>query len=179
MSDEKTEYPPLRQEVPDDEIVPLNTELVKQDRKNRDLAAVAMRVEGANYSTIAKMLDFPTPVAAREAVERALANSVGDDDLGQMREIESRRLEKVLRAVMKRATNDKDPEQLNAAKVTLMVIDRHIKLRGLDTPTPMVVYNPSTIEMQEWIEQMSQQIRQPTPQEAEIVDGVVVYSDES
>lgn len=171
-------YPPLTQDIPPDEIVPLNPHLALKDRKNRGIAAVALRVEGANYSQIAQVLEYPSSVAAREAVERTLANSVGDDDREIMRSIESRRLEKVLRAVMRRAVNEDDPEQLNAAKVALMFIDRHIKLQGLDAPQVMAVYSPSATEMQEWLEQASRQIRPTTPQEAELVDGEIVYTDE-
>lgn len=175
---EKTKYPPLTRDIPEDEIVPLNPELAERDRKNRGLAAVAMRVNGANYSQIAATLEYPSAVAARESVERTLASSVGDDDREMMRAIESRRLEKVLRSMMKRATDEEDPEQLSAAKVALMFIDRHIKLQGLDAPQVMAVYSPSAVEMQEWLEQASRQIRPTTPQEAQVVDGEVVYTDD-
>lgn len=178
MSESEKDYKPLNADIPPDEIVPLNTDLVEKDRANRATAAVAMRVSGANYSTIAKMLEYPSPVAAREAVERDLASSVGDNDREIMRAISSRRIEKVMRAMMKRATDEEDPEQINAAKVTLMYIDRHIRLYGQDAPQQMTVYTPSGIEMQAWIEEAARNLREATPREAELIDGEIVYADE-
>lgn len=170
MSEEK-DYPPLNKDVPPDEVVPLNNDLLAKDRHNRMASAVALRIQGANYSEIARLLEYPSAVDARQAVERTLAETVGDDDREMMRAVESRRIERLFRSTFKRAINEKDPEQLSATKVALMLIDRHIKLRGLDAPQQMVVHNPSAIEMQKWIEEASKQIRPAMPEEVDIIEG--------
>jgi len=165
------------EEIKDDDIVPLDIDEIKKDRKNRGLAAVALRVDGANYSQIARILGYSNATTAARAVERVLAESAGEEEREQMRMVSGRRLEKVLRATMKRATDENDPEQLKAAQVTLMVIDRHIRLYGQDAPSMSVVYNPSAKEIESWIAEASKHVREVTPEEADYIEGEVVYED--
>src|SRR5690606_27948279 len=66
------------EEIKDDDIVPLDIDEIKKDRKNRGLAAVALRVDGANYSQIARILGYSNATTAARAGERVLAESAGE-----------------------------------------------------------------------------------------------------
>lgn len=147
---------------------------LSKDRISRQESAVALRVAGANYSEIARTLGYRNATEARRGVEEALARSVGDEDREQMRFLEGRRIERILRSIFPRATNEDDPEQLAAARVALMLIDRHSKLYGLDAPTQVEVYNPSQIEIQAWLSKTVDHIKSVSPAEADVIEGFVL-----
>lgn len=143
------------------------------DRPQRQEAAVALRIAGATYSDIARTLNYSSVTHARQAVERALAQSVGDDDRDQMRFIEGRRLERLLRGLWAKATDEDSDEQLSAARTALAVIDRHAKLYGLDAPVVHAVYSPTQTEMEQWLAGIASQVRQGQPDEYDIIAGEI------
>lgn len=162
-----------------------NADLEEPDRVSRQEAAVALRMEGAPYSEIATTLGYSSASQARQAVERslaALANSPEDRD--HLRFLEARRLERILRGIWRKATSetltDEDgherpnEEHLAAARTALAVIDRHSRLYGLDAPQEMVIYNPTQIELQKWVEQVAANVRSAGPQEVDIISGEVI-----
>ena len=151
----------------------LNDNLEAKDRPSRQEAAVALRIAGATYSEIARTLAYSSPTHARQGVERALANSVGEDDREQMRFIEGRRLERLLRGLWKKATDEEGDEQLAAARTALAVIDRHAKLYGLDAPTVHAVYSPTQTEMEQWLAGVAEQVREGQPDEYDIIAGEI------
>jgi hypothetical protein len=151
----------------------LNDDLNDKDRASRQEAAVALRIAGATYSEIARTLSYSSVTRAREAVERALAQSVGDDDRDRMRFIEGRRLERLLRGLWKKATDEEDDEQLSAARTALAVIDRHAKLYGLDAPVVHAVYSPTQTEMEQWLHGIAEQVREGQPDEYDIIAGEI------
>lgn len=155
----------------------LNPDLDAPDRKSRVEAAIGLKVAGANYSDIAEVLNYSSVEQARSAVERGLAATASEDDRKVQREIASRRLERLLRAIWKKATDEDSPEQLSAARTALALVDRHIRLWGADAPTEMVIYSPAKGEMEAWIESMVKRVRQGLPEEADIVDADVVEDD--
>lgn len=160
-------------EVSESELDSLNTSLETKDRTNRQEAAVALRIAGATYADIARTLGYTSVTHAREAVERALAQSVGDDDREKMRFIEGRRLERLLRGLWGKATNEEHEEQLAAARTALAVIDRHAKLYGLDAPTVHAVYSPTQTEMEQWLAGIAERVREGQPDEYDIIAGEI------
>lgn len=150
-----------------------NTDLVARDRSHRQEAAVAMRIAGAHYSEIARALEYPNASQARTAVERALATSVGVEGKEQLRFIEARRLERLLRSLWAKATDDKDESHLAYARTALAVIDRHARLYGLDAPQEMVVYTPAASEIEAWVAKMARQVHGEMPEEYDIITGYV------
>lgn len=160
-------------EVTEQELEHLNGSLETKDRANRQEAAVALRIAGATYSEIARTLQYTSVSHAREAVERALAQAVGDDDRERMRFIEGRRLERLLRGLWSKATDESSDEQLAAARTALAVIDRHAKLYGLDAPTVHAVYSPTATEMELWLSHIAEQVREGQPEEYDIIAGEI------
>lgn len=167
---------PVSQEVV--EAGKMNADLQESDRQSRQGAAIGLRIAGASYSEIARTLEYSSAAKAREAVERGLAALGGEDDREQLRFIEARRLERILRGLWKKATDDEHGEHLAAARTALAVIDRHAKLYGLDAPTEMVVYNPTQTEIDAWLAQQAQQLRGATPDEVDIISGEVISGGE-
>jgi hypothetical protein len=159
--------------VTEKELDTLNGDLDEKDRPSRQEAAVALRIAGATYSEIARTLAYSSPTHARQGVERALANSVGEDDREQMRFIEGRRLERLLRGLWKKATDEEGEEQLAAARTALAVIDRHAKLYGLDAPTVHAIYSPTQTEMEQWLAGVAEQVRADQPDEYDIIQGEI------
>jgi hypothetical protein len=146
-------------------------EIATKDRPSRQDMAVALRIWGANYTEIAKQCGYTSAKMARLAVERGLAASVGEDDREQRRHLEARRLERLLRAVMPRATNEDDPEQVSYVRASLAIIDRHARLYGLDAPQEVVLYNPTERELESWLESKTALMQQDLPEEADIIEG--------
>jgi hypothetical protein len=151
----------------DEELVPH----VPRQPKARAEAAVALKIAGATYTDIAKTLDYSSASIARQAVERSLAATAGTEDRAKMRLLESKRLERLLRSVWKRATDPADAEHLSYVRAALALIDRHSRLHGLDAPQQMVVYSPAQSEIEAWVAGMSRQVVAGMPLEADIIEG--------
>lgn len=166
------------EEVPEEELGDLNKDLAQRRQMTRQDSAVALRIAGAPYSEIARTLEYSSATQARIAVERALANTVGNESREQLRFLEARRLERLLRGLWKKATDPAQEEHLAAARTALAVIDRHSKLYGLDAPTEMVVYTPAASELEAWVSRMAQQVRGELPEEADIIGEVLEVRDE-
>lgn len=163
---------------PDDDPTEANKDLTAKDRNSRQEAAVAMRIAGATYSEIARMLDYSSGTHARQAVERSLASTAGTQDRDQLRYVEARRLERLLRSLWRKATDDTCDEHLAAVRTAVAVIDRHAKLYGLDAPQEMVVYTPAASEIEAWVATMAKQVRGELPEEADIITGEYQIVDE-
>jgi transposase-like protein len=115
-------------------------------------AATALRLAGASYAEVAEALGLVDAVEARNIVERDLATRSGDEPArNALRAEEEARILRLLRSVWRKATNENDPEHLVAARVALAMVDRHAKLMGLDMPTEVVVYTPTTSEIDAWV----------------------------
>lgn len=154
-----------------------NSDLSLRDRATRCEAAVALRIEGAPYSEIARTLGYASPALARQAVERSLATTVGSEAREQLRFVEGRRLERLLRSLWGKATDETSEEHLAAIRTAVAIIDRHARLYGLDAPTEMVVYTPAASEIEAWVARMAAQVRGELPQEADIIGQTVAIED--
>ena len=159
--------------VPETELARLNADLDKGST-NRAEAAVAMRIAGAAYSEIARTLDFTSAHQARMSVEATLAATAGGNDREQLRFVEARRLERLLRSLWRKALDENHDEHLAAIRTALAVIDRHARLYGLDAPAEMVVYSPSREEIDRFVAVAAASLTAKLPDEADIIDGQVV-----
>jgi hypothetical protein len=124
--------------------------------KTRDAkAALILRLAGASYTEVAETVGYKDATAARNAVIQALAKTQPDEvQVNELRAVDSARLERLLRGVWQKATSPTDPEHLQAAKLAMSLIDRHIRLHGLDAPQEVVVYNPAAAEIDAWVARM-------------------------
>ncbi len=128
----------------------------RQVREHRQgAAATGLRLAGASYQEIATTLGIANSGEARDLVEKELALRADDaEDRAVLRREEAERIMRVLRSLWVKATDPGHPEHLPAARVALAYIDRHARLLGLDAPTEVVVYTPTTGEIDAWVTDM-------------------------
>lgn len=132
----------------------LQDKVAAMDPPTRAAAAVNLRIEGASWSEIARVLDYSSPQRARVAVERALAEMAeSEEDKEQLRWTMNQRLNRLLYSLMRRGTNPHDQDHLAYVSKVLAVMDRQAKLNGLDMPTTIAVYNPSNDAIEKYVEQ--------------------------
>lgn len=118
-------------------------------------AALALRLAGASFTEIADTLALPDAAAARDMVCNELASADADpEQRAALRAEEEARILRLLRGVWGKATNPHDPEHLPAARLALAMTDRHARLLGLDMPTEVIVYTPTTTEIETWVAEM-------------------------
>lgn len=140
-------------------------------------AALALRLAGAGYDEVADALGLVNARTARDHAETALEARAWDDVEGRqkLRAENSARIERLLRGVWTKATTADHPEHLAAVKVAVSLIDRHIRLHGLDAPAEIIVHNPTATEIDRWVAGMiASGADDLTAMEAEIVDAEIV-----
>jgi hypothetical protein len=132
-------------------------------------AAVTLRTAGASYSDIADTLGLASPRAALAVITDHLAVEVPTEDKDAMRREITASLDALLAAVWPKATDVTHIDQLPAIGRAVSLLDRKIRLHGLDAPTEVVVHTPTQSEIEAWI---SAQVRHTMPalQEPDIVD---------
>lgn len=132
---------------------PADTRYGPEYRDHRQAnAALALRLAGASYAEIADALVMASPEVAREAVENTLANqALGSQDVAALREEEGMRLLRLLRGLWGKATDPDHAEHLVAVRTATAIIDRRIRMYGLDQPTKIEIYNPAEEEISAWI----------------------------
>jgi hypothetical protein len=146
-------------------------------------AALALRVHGASYQEVADALQLPDVDVVKDLVERELAARVEDIDPSQrnkQRALAVARIERMMRSVARKATDESDPEHLPAVRAFLSLIDREVRLLGLDAPVEVAVYNPTATEIEAWVLRMSAAAGLVTVgiEEADVIPGEVVRDDE-
>ncbi len=121
--------------------------------RRQGMAALALRLSGAGYDEVADALGLDNAGQARAAAEGALEARAWEDLEGRkrLRTECSARIERLLRSVWPKAVDGEHPEHLTAVKVAKELIDRHIKLYGLDAPTEVVVHSPTAAEIDAWV----------------------------
>lgn len=150
----------------------LKQKVAAMDPPTRAAAAVNLRIEGASWTEIARILEYSSAQRARVAVERALAEMAeSEEDREQLRWTMNQRLNRLLYSLMRRATNPKDQDHLAYVSKVLAVMDRQSKLNGLDMPTTIAVYNPSNEAIEKYVEQTVEILRRANGEiEADIMD---------
>ena len=114
-------------------------------------AAVALRVAGASFADIAVTLGLQNAHSALVQVERELASHLSHDGVEQQRAEATLRLEALLQSVWPKAADTGDPEHLPAVRQALALVDRLIRLHGLDRPTEIVLHTPTVAELERWV----------------------------
>lgn len=138
-------------------------------------ASLALWTAGATYADIAAQFKFRTPAVAALAIERALSESVDDTtDRSKLRRRMSLTLDRLLRAVMPKAINAENPEQLPAVRVALTVVERYARLNGLDAPIDVNVNVADDDKFNRLVELAARGMGMPIPVEADIWDAEYV-----
>lgn len=117
-------------------------------------AAVALRLAGADYSEIATTLGYPTDLAARRAIEDDLAVDADLPQREDLRTFEALRLDALLKSVWPKATDPGNKEHILSVKAAVSIIDRRIRLLGLDAPEEVIIHTPATAELDAWVAQV-------------------------
>lgn len=148
---------------------------VERARQRKANAALELKLANATWGEIAETLGYPTPRAAKVAVERALEANLQSEDRELLRGLASARLERLVRAVWHKAINPENPEQMVAITKVREVISDHRKLLGLDAPTEVIIHQPTRTELEEWVAKVVNRATPPVI-EGDIID--VTWDDE-
>lgn len=134
-------------------------------------SAMALLIAGASFGDIARMLNFKDARAAKKAVELSLSSTVNLSEKEHLRALATARYEALLKSVMPRATNPRETNQLAYNQRAQSIIDRMVKMQGLDAPTQIQV-SPSDDVLRSYVNQFSEALGLETdvPQEADILE---------
>jgi hypothetical protein len=103
------------------------------------------------YERIAAVLGFSSAGAARAAVESTVAAVADSDgDRSMLRARMSLTLDQYHRAVYPHAMDPDDPDQAGYIKLGLAIVDRKIRLQGLDAPQVHYI-NPEGDQLEEYV----------------------------
>lgn len=127
-----------------------------EQKKLRAESALQLKMAGATWEEVARVVGYTTPRQAVLAVEKALSTELRKDPEAQarMRALAGQRLERLLRGVWAKAIDPNSPEHLTAVAKAKDLVDRHIKLYGLDAPTELVVHTPTKAALEEWVDKI-------------------------
>lgn len=107
----------------------------------RRAQAIAYRMAGMDYATIAERLDYGSPQAASKDLFRALRSYREEEEskVEEWRQLESQRLDRLQAAAWAKALKG----DLKAIETVLKVISQRSKLLGLDMPLRAEVSGPN------------------------------------
>jgi hypothetical protein len=123
-------------------------------RRERTAATVVrLKLSGASFMEIADIMEYDTPGIARAVFEQAIANSGEPDiDYKMQRSIANAQLNALMKSVAPIALDNKHPEHLPYLRAAVTIVDRQIKLNGLDAPTRLEVSTPGAAEFEAVLE---------------------------
>jgi hypothetical protein len=147
-------------------------------RSRKANAALQMAYAGATWNEIATALGYPTARMAKVATERALEKQLDEADKTKMRRMAGARLDRLIRAVWAKAIDPEAPDQMIAVSKAREVIADHRKLFGLDSPTEVIVHNPTESELAAWVSKVVA-VQMPVVEEYDIIAGELEGPDES
>lgn len=118
----------------------------RSDRKDRRQQAVQMRLAGYSPEEIAEQLGYVSPKAASDDIYNAIVGTMtlSDRQIEVLREIESRRMDMMLKALMpgiERGNN-------RSIEVAIRILERRAKMYGLDSPTQLQVLTLDSLDAQ-------------------------------
>jgi hypothetical protein len=160
-----------------------NIEFVPHPREKvrKSLSALQLRESGYQWEEIAEILGLPDAMTAEKEFYKGQVALLKEnpDLISHLRDLTSRRLERLLRAVWTKALDTNNPEQMVAHQRALAVIDRHAKLFGLDAATKVdVEITPTQREMADFVSAVIK-LRNDLPEEGNIFgDAEVVEIEE-
>ena len=125
----------------------------------RPEAAVALKLAGASYETIAERLDFPSVADARHSVEKALADSASEySDRDRLRLIMNRQMDRIMSKCFQESMRN-GPDSMMWAKTWLSFSDRKSRLNGLDAPVEVhTTITPAYDEIMAWASNFAAQV---------------------
>lgn len=141
-----------------------------RDGTRAGAAAVELRVAGASFAAIAETLALADAREALMLVERELASHLSDASVEVQRAEASERILTLLTNVWDKANDPEHPEHLPASRIALALVDRHIRLHGLDRPTEIVLHTPTAAELERWVSAVTA-AQMPAVVEADVVEG--------
>lgn len=147
-------------------------------------AVLTLWTSGANLGEIAAALAIRSPAAVQVAIERALSEMVDDNtDRPRQRRKMSLVLDRLMKGVMPKAVNPENPEQLQAVRTMIALVERYSRLNNLDAPQEITVHMPGQQEFATFIEAAARGLGMPVPVEADIfaeeyMDAEVVEEDD-
>lgn len=156
-----------------DEEVPEPIQFVSSPNKaiRQHNTILNLRVGGYTYEQIAEVLAVPGGVDEVKTIcEKGAAQALKNDPkaISILRDLTHRRLEMLLKAVMPKALDPENEEQMAAQARALAIIDRHAKMYGLDSATKIdIEVTPTMREMNEFIEAIMAE-RGDIPEEGDI-----------
>lgn len=134
-------------------------------------SAVALVIAGASFADVARMLNYKSAAEAKKAVEKALSSTVTLSEKKYLQSLATRRYEALLKSVMPRATNPKDSNQLAFNQRAQSILDRMVRLQGLEAPTQIQI-SPSDDAIRAYAQQFmaAAGLETNVPQEADILE---------
>lgn len=100
------------------------------DSLEKERKAIELRRAGYTYDEIAQAIGYADHTGARDAVTRAIRRATNEAGVGELRQQELDRLDRLQRSVWTNAIQG----DLQAVATVLRIIDRRAKLLGLDAP---------------------------------------------
>jgi hypothetical protein len=144
---------------------------VARARERKANAALEMKIEGWGWDEIAETVGYPNAKAAIVATELALEQQLkSEESKKHMRKLAGRRLERLIRSAWSKADDEESPEHLRAISEVRLLIDRHAKLYGYDAPSEVIVTNPTTRQIDEWVSRNLRHV-QPDLEEGDVFEG--------
>jgi len=136
----------------------------------RAMNALALHLAGATEQQVAKQLGYANAAAARSAWERLLAGTVTQEDKERVRKTEAARLDRLQMAWWNKAIDPKNPEQGSAARMVLSIMERRARMLGLDAPSRVEVYTPTSQEIMTFVQTLRSYAGVTDEQEPDIIE---------
>jgi hypothetical protein len=163
------------------------------------MAAYQLKIRGANYLEIAELLGYMNADTARAAVHRVIASLADPDDDGKaLRQIESARIEGVMKAIAPRALHRRvripspsgergddgkilmveveNDQLLPFGTLFLKAVEQHSRLHGVVAPQQLQLLSPDALEIERTVTALVAIATRNEAHEADIllddVDGV-------
>lgn len=141
-------------------------------------AVLTLWTSGANYSEIATALGMRSPATVQIAIEHALGEMVDDttDRVKQRRKM-SLILDRLMKATLVKAVDPKHPEQLQATRTAISLVERYSRLNNLDAPQEVTVHLPGQEEFSTFINAAARGMGLPVAEEADIFADEFLYAE--
>lgn len=123
-----------------------NSKAIRAYTAQRRTKAIALRMAGADWDTIADRLDYSSRAHACKDLTRALAANLAEmgRSVEELREVELMRLDRLQAALWAAAVGG----DVRAVDSVLRIVDRRCKLLGLDAPLRAEVFTVDAIDAQ-------------------------------
>lgn len=121
-------------------------------RARKARAALTLRQQAYTWDQVAETLGYPTPRAALVATEQALEAELKDSESQAfMRNMASRRYDRLLRAVWDKAIDPNNPDHLQAVDRVRAIMRDHADLHGYQAPKQQNTSSPTAADLQAWV----------------------------